>query len=112
MRTELGAPLGPGSKPISINGYIPDLPVGDTYGVTDVKNWIDVTNNDQLRAFYQYASDNELPFNLIVGPRTQTISEPLLDNIRATGGGVMEFDPVTRQFNPIDIGQSGPWKRN
>jgi hypothetical protein len=27
-RTALKAPLGPGSKPISIEGYIPDLPIG------------------------------------------------------------------------------------
>jgi hypothetical protein len=108
----LGTPLGRGSKPISINGYVPDLPVGDTYGVTDVKNWIDLTNSPQLQAFYQYAADNNLPLNQIIGPRTQTISEPLLHNVRATGGSVTEYDPVTRQFNRIGIEQSGPWKRN
>ena len=112
VRQNLGAPLGRGSKPVSIDGYIPDLPVGKEFGVTDVKNWVEVTNNDQLRAFHKYAAENDMPFNLIVGPRTQTISEPLLDNIRQTGGGVIEYNPTTREFNPIDIGDKGPWKRN
>ena len=112
VRTALGAPLGQGSKPISINGRVPDLPVGPTYGVTDVKNWIELSNNPQMIEFYQYAAENGLPFNVIIGPRTQTIWEPLLDNIRATGGTVTEYNPVTRQFTLIDIGNSGAWKRN
>jgi len=51
------------------------------------------------------------PF-LAIGPRTQTVSEPLLNNIRNTGGSVLQNDPGTRQFTPVDIGRSGSWKRN
>jgi hypothetical protein len=109
VRKELGAPLGAGSKPISIQGYIPDLPVGLEYGVTDIKNVIKLSNSDQLRAFAQHASDKGLPFNSIIGPRTESISEPLLDSIRKTGGSVMHYDPLTRKFTNINIGQSGPW---
>uniref|UniRef100_UPI00403942B2 hemagglutinin repeat-containing protein n=1 Tax=Variovorax sp. BK018 TaxID=3450241 RepID=UPI00403942B2 len=112
VRAELGAPLGPGSKPISIDGFVPDLPVGGTYGVTDVKNWIELNNDDQLRAFHRYAQNNNLPFNLIIGPRTEVISEPLLNNIRSTGGSILQYNPETRQFTPVDIGRSGSWKRN
>lgn len=111
VRAELGAPLGAGSKPTAIQGYVPDLPVGPAYGVTDIKNHIDLSNSDQLRAFYQHAIDNDLPLNFIIGPRTQSISEPLLDNIRKTGGSVMFYDPATRLFTTIDIGPSGPWTR-
>jgi hypothetical protein len=110
-RKALKAPLGPGSKPISIQGYIPDLPIGKKYGVTDVKNIINLSNDDQLRAFSKYALENKLPFNSIIGPRTQSISEPLLDGIRQTGGKVIRFDPTTGQFKNIDIGLSGPWKK-
>jgi hypothetical protein len=111
VRTELGAPLGRGSKPVSIDGFVPDLPVGSEYGVTDVKNVGYLHDTPQLKAFAQYAKDNELPFNLIVGPRTQGISGPVLDNIRATNGTVTEYDPAPHQFSGIDIGQSGNWKR-
>lgn len=111
VRAELKAPLGPGSKPESIDGFIPDLPVGKKYGVTDVKNVVDLSNSPQLRSFHKHALENELPFNSIIGPRTRSISEPLLDNIRQTGGKVIRYDPVTRQFKNIDIGSSGPWKK-
>ncbi|MEI9983497.1 MAG: putative toxin [Aliidongia sp.] len=105
------APTGRGSKPLSIQGYVPDLPVGPEFGVTDVKNVVDLSNSGQLRAFHRYAVDNKLPFNLIIGPRTETISEPLLDNVRETGGKVMLYDPITNRFSPVDIGRSGPWIR-
>lgn len=82
VRTVLKAPLGPGSKPKSIDGFIPDLPVGQKYGVTDVKNVVNLNNSDQLRSFSKHALENDLPFNSIIGPRTQSISEPLLDSIR------------------------------
>ena len=81
------------------------------YGVTDVKDVINLSNDDQLRAFSKHALENKLPFNSIIGPRTQSISEPLLDGIRQTGGKVIRFDPTTGQFKNIDIGLSGPWKK-
>lgn len=70
-------------------------------GVTEVKNWLDLTNDDQLRAFHQYAREKNLPFNIIIGPRTQTISEPLLNNIRDTGGRVLQYDPETKNLHPL-----------
>jgi hypothetical protein len=111
VRTELGAPLGRGSKPVSIEGFVPDLPVGGEYGVTDVKDVGYLHDTPQLKAFAQYAKDNELPFNLIVGPRTQGISGPVLNNIRATNGTVTQYDPAAQQFSGLDIGQAGNWKR-
>src|SRR6185312_7281603 len=111
VRTELGAPLGKGSKPVTIGNRVPDLPVGSDYGVTDIKNVAYLHDTDQLKQFAQYAKDNKLPFNLIVGPDTQGISGPLLDNVRATGGTVTQYDPATKQFSTIEIGESGNWKR-
>jgi hypothetical protein len=69
LREYLGTPTGTGSKPISIDGFVPDLPVGSTYGVTDVKNVKYLSNSDQLRAFYNYADSNGMPFNIIVSPK-------------------------------------------
>jgi len=110
VRETLNLPLGKGSKPISIDGYIPDLPVGGKFGVTDVKNVQNLSNSGQLKSFYNYAVDNKLDFNLIIGPNTKSISEPLLDNIRNTNGTVKLYDPVTGKFTPIDIGNSGFWR--
>lgn len=111
VRQRLGAPLGKGSKPLSIEGFIPDLPVGERFGVTDVKNWIELTDSPQMRAFYRYAEKNKLRFNAVIGPRTQSISAPLLDNIRKTGGSVTSFDPATGSFEAVDVGSAGPWRR-
>jgi len=33
-----------------------------------------------------------------------------LDNIRNTNGTVKIYDPVTGNFTPIDIGNSGFWR--
>lgn len=79
------APLGKGSKPVNVTGsdgktYVPDLPVGDAYGVTDVKDWKNLSNDRQLKAFGAYAKANKLPFNLVISPKTESMSEPLLAN--------------------------------
>jgi hypothetical protein len=111
VRLELDVPIGRGSKPVKIAGYVPDLPVGSEYGVTEVKNVNYLCDSPQLQAFAQYAKDHELPFNLIVGPDTQRISQPLLDNVRATNGTVTEYDPVANRWSVLDVGQSGNWKR-
>lgn len=111
VREAYRSPMGKGSKPIAIDGYIPDLPVGQKFGVTDVKNVEYLTSSSQLDAFYKYARANSLKFNLVVGPRTNAISAPLLDQVRNTGGRVTLFNPSTGKFSRIAIGASGPWSR-
>ncbi|MFY0678885.1 MAG: LysM peptidoglycan-binding domain-containing protein, partial [Neptuniibacter sp.] len=95
----------------NIGGHIPDLPVGKQYGVTDIKNVQNLSNGPQLKAFYQYARENELPFNIIISPRTQSVSGPVLDQIRSTGGYLREYNPSTQQFRSINIGDEGYWRR-
>lgn len=111
LRKELGVSIGRGSKPISINGFVPDLPVGKRYGVSDVKNQKEISNSRQLQAFFEYAKSNDLRFNLYISRKTETISAPVLGNVKATGGSILQFDPVDRSFTTIDISKSGPWHR-
>ena len=75
-----------------------------------VKDWVELSNSPQLAAFHRHAVENGLPFNLIIGPRTKTISAPLLDNVRQTNGVVRLFDPVTGKF-AVDVGKTGAWAR-
>ncbi|GAB7532007.1 hypothetical protein PS3A_44220 [Pseudomonas sp. 3A(2025)] len=46
---------------------------------------------------------NGEPFNLVVSPRTQNISEPLKAQIDAVvsrfGGGICRYDPATKEFS-------------
>ncbi len=85
---------------------IPDLWGKNVGGVLEAKNVINISNSDQFRAQLVHAMDNDLPFNLIVSPRTQHITEPLLKEIDRvntnykivtghTAGGVYRFDPAT-----------------
>ena len=53
-----------------------------------------------------------MPFNIIVSPKTKSVSEPLLEQIRSTNGKLIEFNIDTGKFNPLDIGTSGNWSRN
>ena len=92
VRKELDLPVGPGSKPVAIDGYLPDFPVGKEWGVTDVKNVKDVTSSPQLDAFYKYAKENGLPFNIVIGPNTQSVSAPLIDKILETGGKILKME--------------------
>lgn len=116
-RKAMLAPLGKGSKPVQITGsdgktYVPDLPVGDEYGVTDVKNGKHLSNDPQLKAFGEYAKANKLPFNLVISPKTESMSEPLLANVRESGGTVTQFDPATKAFSEVPIGETGYWQRS
>ena len=111
VREKLNTPLGSGSKPLSIEGFIPDLPVGGKFGVTDVKNVEVLSNSEQLRAFYRYAKANDMPFNIIISQKTKSATEPLLEQIRSTNGKLIEFNIENGKFKPLDIGTLGNWSR-
>ena len=60
---------------------VPDLPVRNIYGVTDAKNVIKLSQSSQTRGFEEIALSQKQPFNLIISPRTQTVSKPLQESI-------------------------------
>ena len=112
VRETLRAPIGSGSRPVTTKeGFVPDLPVGKKYGVTDIKNVATLNDSPQLTSFHGLAKERDLPFNLIVGPKTTHISEPLLDKVRATGGRVDCYDPANKTFTRLDIGSAGYWSK-
>lgn len=112
VRRVLQVPVGKGSRPVTTKeGFVPDLPVGEQFGVTDIKNVATLNDSDQLTAFHGLAKEKGLPFNLIVGPNTNHISAPLLNRVRDTGGVVDCYDPIEDKFTRLDIGTAGYWKR-
>lgn len=112
VRETLSAPIGAGSRPVTTKeGFVPDLPVGKKFGVTDIKNVATLNDSDQLTAFHGLAQERGLPFNLIVGPKTTHISGPLLDRVRGTNGQVRCYDPASKTFTQLDIGSSGYWSK-
>jgi RHS repeat-associated protein len=70
---------------------VPDI-IDASGNITDIKNVIDLTFTRQLQIQAEAARGS---FNLIVSPRTQSISQPLLDAVNTSGGRIQIFDPVT-----------------
>lgn len=112
VRETLDAPIGAGSRPVrTADGFVPDLPVGEEFGVTDIKNVATLTDSPQLAAFHALAQERGLPFNLIVGPRTTRITGPLLDRIRSSGGTVHCYDPADKSLKPLALPAAGYWSK-
>ncbi|UTW46449.1 hypothetical protein KFE80_06105 [bacterium SCSIO 12696] len=78
---------------------IPDLWGRSTGGILEIKNVLELSNSDQLRAQLALALRTNTPFNLVVSPRTQKISRPLKESIddviEKVGGGIYRYDPST-----------------
>ncbi|MDR2637806.1 MAG: hypothetical protein LBB55_05650 [Zoogloeaceae bacterium] len=64
-------------------------------GMLEVKNVEKLSMSDQLRAQIQRAGELGQPFNLVVSPKTQYISGPLLEAIEEIGGSIYRYDPAT-----------------
>lgn len=74
---------------------IPDLWGGNVGGILEVKNVLELSMSDQLRAQIKVASDTGQPLNLVVSPRTNNVSGELMRQVRSTGGDVYRYNPVT-----------------
>lgn len=69
----------------------------------ELKDVIDLTSSEQLKAQLRYATSNEIPYSLVVSPSNKTISAPLWDAIEAAGGKVYQFNPANQTITPITV---------
>lgn len=67
--------------------------------VKDVKDVKDLSVSDQFRIY----QESQLPIDLIVSPKTQTISGPLRDLVKDSGGSIDIFDPSSSNFHEFDF---------
>jgi filamentous hemagglutinin len=79
---------------------IPDLWGRNVGGVLEAKNVQNLSLSPQLRAQAQIAREAGEPMNLVVSPRTQRVSGPLLNDVRSTGGNVYVYNPATDSLTP------------
>lgn len=79
---------------------IPDLWGRNVGGLLEAKNVQNLSRSPQLQAQAEIARRNGEPMNLIVSPRTQSVSVPLLDDVRSTGGDVFIYNPITDSISP------------
>jgi hypothetical protein len=99
-------------KDIVDGGFRPDLPIGDLYGVTDIKDVVYIRSTPQLQGFFQAAGPGR-PFRLIISTRTTQISAKVIAMILKKGGEIWEFDAVLGKFTRrLVLPKKGrPWYR-
>lgn len=59
------------------------------------------SNSNQLRGLVQMAKDTGKPFELVISPRNNHMSQPLWDLIEREGGSVTQFNPATGRFTTV-----------
>jgi hypothetical protein len=74
---------------------VPDIYRGGLAPIGDVKDVLRLTFTSQLQAMADLAKMTGTSFNIIVSPRTISISGPLADAVRSSGGFIFRFDPAT-----------------
>ena len=88
-------PLGDGTRVTTV----PDLWGRNVGGVLEAKNVQKLSYSPQLQAQVALARENNQPFNLVVSPRTRTVSGPLRDAVEDARGHVYVYDPVTKELS-------------
>jgi hypothetical protein len=79
---------------------IPDLWGNNVGGLLEAKNVQNLSMSNQLRAQIQVATETGQPLNLVVSPRTQSVSGPLVSGVQSTGGNVFVYNPATDTLTP------------
>jgi hypothetical protein len=86
---------------ISVEGLGRSIPDVLLEGITEIKSGVEINNSVQLRVQAAYAEATRVPFNLVVSPTTERISQVVKDTVRKTGGTIQRFDPATGTFTPF-----------
>ena len=86
---------------------IPDLSIGNFFGVTEIKNVQNLSFSKQLQAQFAAAQTAGLSFNLIVSTRTQHVSARVRDVIASTRGKIFIYDDKTRKFSEAVFDEYG-----
>jgi len=87
---------------IAVDGLGRSIPDVLHEGVTEIKSGLEINHTVQLQIQIAHAKNLKQPFSLIVSPTTERISRPIQGAVRATGGTIQRFDPVTRAFTPFE----------
>lgn len=74
---------------------IPDLWGKNVGGLLEVKDVQKLSMRNQLRGQIKVANDTDQPLNLVVSPRTHSVSKELMFQVRETGGDIYRYNPAT-----------------
>ena len=70
-------------------------------GITEIKSGVEIDSSPQLRIQATHAQKTRVPFNLVVGPATQRVSQTVQESVYSSGGTIQRFDPATGSFTPF-----------
>lgn len=77
---------------------IPDMWGKNVGGMLEIKNVLNLSMSNQLRAQVKVALDTSQPLNIVVSSRTNGISREVMRQVESTGGEVYRYNPVTREL--------------
>jgi Restriction endonuclease fold toxin 7 len=86
---------------IEVEGVGRSIPDILNKGIKEIKSGVEIDSSQQLRIQADWAKKHGVPFNLIVGPATQRVSNSVKDLVSKTGGTIQRFDPATGSFTPF-----------
>ncbi|WP_410478221.1 putative toxin [Pseudomonas syringae group sp. J309-1] len=67
-------------------------------GLLEIKDVLKLSLTKKFQAQVKIALESGQPLNLVVSPRTQTISGPLTRQIRRTSGDIFRYNPATGEM--------------
>lgn len=77
---------------------IPDMWEKTVGGLLEIKNVLNLSMSNQLRAQVKVALDTGQPLNIVVSPRTNGISAEVMRQVESTGGEIYRYNPATREL--------------
>jgi hypothetical protein len=86
---------------IEVEGVGRSIPDILNKGIREIKSGVEIDSSQQLRTQSAWAKEHGVPFNLIVSPATQRVSNPVKELVFETGGTIQRFDPATGSFTPF-----------
>jgi hypothetical protein len=86
---------------IEVEGVGRSIPDILNKGIREIKSGVEIDSSQQLRTQSAWAKEHGVPFNLVVGPATQRVSNRVKELVFETGGTIQRFDPATGSFTPF-----------
>jgi hypothetical protein len=96
----------------ALKGTVPDIYRGALAPIADIKDVLRLTFTRQLQAQANLAEMTGTSFNIITSVRIMSVSRPLADAIRNSGGFIFRIDPSEGGISDVwdaTIGAKGAW---
>ncbi|MEK8095382.1 putative toxin [Methylocystis sp. IM3] len=94
--------VGPELESGAFYPTIPDIANGGNAPIGDIKDVLNISLTRQLRLQRDIAKVTGTSFSVIASPRTRTVSQPLADAVRESGGFIFKANPADKTVKVWD----------